>query len=93
VEDSFKLLEGRIRRAAERLRQLQSEADGLRAEAQEARARAAAAEEKLAAFDGAGAEPSSKAEALARELKVLRRDRDEIRDRIERLVELLDNVE
>jgi predicted nucleic acid-binding Zn-ribbon protein len=92
VEDSFKLLEGRIRRAAERLKELQSEADGLRVDVKEARARARAAEEQLAAA-GTSDGRSEEAEALAGELKTLRREQEEIRDRIERLVELLDNVE
>jgi predicted RNase H-like nuclease (RuvC/YqgF family) len=96
VEDSFKVLESRIHRAAERLKQLAAEGESLRAELQEARARASAAEQKLeqAAGDGEGqAEQARKAQGLAVEIKSLKREREEIRTRIERLVELLDTLE
>lgn len=93
MEDSFKLLEGRIRRAAERLKELQSEADSLRADVKEARARATAAEEKLAGALAGAEEGASGRETLVHEVKALRREREEIRERLERLVELLDHVE
>lgn len=96
MEDSFKVLESRIHRAAERLKELAAEGASLRTELEDARARASVAEQKLAqtAGDGEGkAEQAGKAEALAREVKTLRREREEIRDRIERLVDLLETFE
>lgn len=96
MEDSFKVLESRIHRAADRLKAQAAEGESLRAELKEARARASAAEEKLEQAAGGGedeAEQTRKAEALGREVKTLKREREEIRARIERLVELLDTIE
>ena len=95
MEDSFKLLEDRIHRAAERLKTLSAEGQALRAELAQAKSRAEKAEQTLAAAaarDGAGAEEARKAEALARELSTLKRERGEIRDRIEKLVGLLESL-
>jgi hypothetical protein len=95
VEDSFKLLEDRVHRAAERLKTLSAEGQALRAELAQARARAERAEQALAAAkerEGAGASEAGKAEALARELSILKRERAEIRDRVEKLVGLLESL-
>ena len=96
VEDSFKLLEDRVRRAAERLKELQAETRSLRGELAAAKARGEEAERRLAAAadeDGSHAEDAKRADGLAREVKTLRREREEIRQRIARLVELLDGLE
>jgi predicted nucleic acid-binding Zn-ribbon protein len=90
MEEGFKLLEDRVQRAAARLKELQAESRTLRGELAEARARAEKAERRLAEAvkkDGEGAE------ALAREVKTLRGERQEIRDRVARLVELLAGLE
>ena len=50
MEDSFKLLEDRIRRAAARLNELQSETESLRGELATAQARAEDAEKRLQAY-------------------------------------------
>jgi FtsZ-binding cell division protein ZapB len=95
VEDSFKLLEERVHRAAERLKTLSAEAQALRSELAQANARAQKAEHALAAAkerEGAGAAEVERAEALARELSTLKRERAEIRERIETLVGLLESL-
>ena len=95
MEDSFKLLEDRIHRAAQRLKDLSAEAQGLRAEVAQAKARAEKAERALAEAagrPGRDAEDAKKAEAIAAEVKTLRREREEIRDRIEKLVGLLESL-
>jgi len=95
VEDSFKLLEDRIHRAAERLKTLSAESQALRAELAQAKSRAERAEQALASArerEGAGAGEAGKAEALARELSALKRERVEIRDHIEKLVGLLEGL-
>jgi predicted RNase H-like nuclease (RuvC/YqgF family) len=95
VEDSFKLLEDRIHRAAQRLKDLSAEAQALRAEVGQAKARAEKAERALAEAagrQGRDAEHAKEAEALAAEAKTLRREREEIRDRIEKLVGLLEGL-
>ena len=95
MEDSFKLLEDRIHRAAERLKTLSAEGQALRAELAQAKSRAEKAEQALAtarAREGAGAEEARKAESLARELSTLKREREEIREHIEKLVGLLESL-
>jgi chromosome segregation ATPase len=95
VEDSIKLLEDRVHKAVQRLKDLAAEAQSLRAELAEARARADKAERALtdaAGRQGRDAEEAKRAEALAAEVKALRRERDEIRDRVAKLVGLLDRL-
>ena len=95
MEDSFKLLEDRIHRAAQRLKDLSAEAQSLRADIAQAKARAEKAERALAEAagrHGADAEHVKKAEALAGEVKTLRREREEIRDRVGKLVGLLESL-
>jgi FtsZ-binding cell division protein ZapB len=96
VQDSFKLLEDKVQKAAERLKGLHAETESLREELAKARARAHEAEQRLEAVaggDGARGGSTKKGEGQAREVKTLRRERDEIRSRIRRLVELLEKVE
>jgi len=96
VEDSFNLLEERIRRAAERLKELQSENESLRKDLGKADARAEKAEKKLeevAKAESSLESASKKAESQGRELKALRKERDEIRTRLGRLLELLETLE
>ena len=95
MEDSFKLLEERIHKAAQRLKDLSAEAQALRGEVGQAKARAEKAEKALAdavARQGRGDEEAQKAEAVARELATLKRERAEIRSRIEKLVGVLESL-
>jgi predicted RNase H-like nuclease (RuvC/YqgF family) len=95
VEDSFKLLEERIHKAAQRLKELSAEAQALRAELGQAKARAEKAEKALAeavASRGADPEEGQRAEAVARELSTLKRERSEIRARIAKLVGVLESL-
>jgi predicted RNase H-like nuclease (RuvC/YqgF family) len=95
VEDSFKLLEDRIHKAAQRLKDLSAEAQSLRADLAHAKARAEKAERALAEAvgrQGAEVDEAKKVEALAREVKTLRREREEIRDRVAKLVGLLERL-
>ncbi len=95
MEDSFKLLEDRVHRAAERLKELSAEAQSLRAEVGQARGRAEKAERTLAAAEGrrgGDAEEAKRAEALAAEVKTLREEREQIRERIEKLVSQLESL-
>ena len=95
VEDSFKLLEDRIHKAAQRLKDLSAEAQSLRADLAQAKARAEKAEKALAEAlvrQGTETDEAKKAEALAREVKTLRREREEIRERVAKLVGLLERL-
>jgi FtsZ-binding cell division protein ZapB len=95
VEDSFELLEERVRRAVERLKSLSAEVEALRAEVAQANRRAEKAEAGLAAAtrrEGAGSDQVQKAAALAGELKAMRREREDVRARVEKLVGLLESL-
>ncbi|HSD28178.1 MAG TPA: hypothetical protein VLL75_12815 [Vicinamibacteria bacterium] len=95
VEDSFKLLEDRVHRAAERLKELSAEGQSLRGELAQARARAEKAERALAEAQGRQgrqAEEAKRTESLAAEVKTLRHEREEIRVRVEKLVSLLETL-
>jgi predicted RNase H-like nuclease (RuvC/YqgF family) len=93
VDDSFKLLEDRVQRAAQRLKELSAESQSLRGELAQARGRAEKAERALAEAEGRqvrDADETRRAEALDAEVNGLRREREEIRQRIEKLVGLLE---
>ena len=95
VEEGFKLLEDRIQRAAERLKELTAETKSLRTEASRANERAERAERELAALKERASSSSAdaeKLEALAGEVKSLRAEREELRARVEKLAGLLDRL-
>jgi chromosome segregation ATPase len=80
VEDSFKLLEDKVQRAAARLRELSSEADALRGQLRAAQARAEKAEAAL----GSGGERLAKVEAQAKALEGALRAAEERAQKAER---------
>jgi FtsZ-binding cell division protein ZapB len=82
MDTSFDRLEEKVRKAADVVKRLRKEnADLL--------SRLGAAEKK----EGASAETQKQLEGLERELKALRNERTEVKERIARLVEVLDNLE
>jgi chromosome segregation ATPase len=98
MEKGFALLEDKVRKAADlvvRLRRengnLQDEASRLRSMVQqmEKAARAAAPPREK----GPSPEDAKRLAALEQELKDLRRERDDIRGRIARLVDVLESLE
>ncbi len=96
MEDSFKLLEERVKKAVARLRELRSENDVLRGELKSAAARAGEAEQKLRS---AGERASGEAEAAARlqaaerEARDLRERQEQLRERMVVLLETLEKLE
>lgn len=97
MDNAFDLLEQRVRRAAEALRRLQGENADLKKQLGRAEAGLQQAEKALGAAERRQTAPlpeeAQKVEAMARELQALRKDRDEVRDRIARLVEVLDGLD
>ncbi len=95
VDDSFELLEQRVQKAAARLQSLAAENATLRAKLE----KAAAQGERTGRETGGGqrgatgAKDGERTRALERELGEMRRERDEIRSRIAKLVRLLDTLE
>jgi predicted nucleic acid-binding Zn-ribbon protein len=96
VQNAFDQLEERVKKAAEALRRLQIENEALRAEVNglEGRLRVAekAAEASPKKASGA-AESARRASALESEVASLRQERQEVRNRLARLVELLEELE
>ena len=96
MENNFELLEDKVRKAVELVKRLRTENKGLQDELGKARPRLAELEKKVEALDksrGAATAEAGKLEALTREVKDLRQERDEIKRRIARLVEALDALE
>jgi chromosome segregation ATPase len=94
VDNAFDLLEQRVRRAADALRRLQAENADLRKQLSKAQGALAQAEKALEK-QGPAADPreAERHLAQARELAALQRDREELRQRIGRLVEALEGLD
>jgi predicted RNase H-like nuclease (RuvC/YqgF family) len=96
MQDSFELLEGRIRKAADLVKRLRTENARLGEDLEKTRKKAGEAEKRLnAAGQREGTDPqmSKRVEELDQEVAVLRHEREEIRRRIEKLVTVLDELE
>ena len=106
MEDGFQVLEEKVRRTAELVTRLRGENEELKRELarlaprlQEAEQRSAALEATLAEAEarekppGAQVKGAGGAEALGREVEALQGEREEVRRRIARLVEVLDGLE
>jgi FtsZ-binding cell division protein ZapB len=95
-EDSFELLEDKVRRATELVKRLRRENKALAEDLASVRSRAQEAQTRETALEkGAGSSPRQlrEMETLAEQLKVLRREREEVRKRISRLVGMLDSLD
>ena len=97
MDKAFDLLEERVRRAAEAIRRLQGENADLKKQLGRAQTALQQAEKSLHAADEQHAIPSpadtQKLDALQKELQALRKDKDELRNRVARLVEVLDGLD
>ena len=95
MENAFDLLEERVRRAAEALRRLQADNAELKKQLVRAQGALQQSEKALEEAQRTKASPqdANKAEGLNRELVTLRREREELRARLARLVEVLDGLE
>jgi len=98
MDDSFELLEEKVKRAADVVRRLRRENHGLEEQAAKAKARLHEAEkrahelEKQLSGASSGADPEE-LKALQADLKGLRTEREEVKRRVSRLVELLDGLD
>jgi uncharacterized protein involved in exopolysaccharide biosynthesis len=96
MENSFDLLEEKVRRTVDLVKRLRKENKGLEEDLQRARGRLDQAEKTLRALEserGVHSEKAGQAEGLAKEIKVLRQEREEVRSRIAKLVEALDGLD
>jgi chromosome segregation ATPase len=96
MENAFDQLEDRVKKAAEVLTTLRRENKTLQDELARARRQLQEAEKKAAppaADKGPSAEETRRLEALGSEVKDLRAEREEIRRRIAKLVQVLDALD
>ncbi len=95
MDETFDLLEGRIRKAADLVQKLRNDNARLAADLEKARKTQQEADKRLHALEKRAApaeDLAPKVEALTRDVERLSRERDEIRTRIERLVSALDEI-
>ncbi|MBI3932445.1 MAG: hypothetical protein HY317_03455 [Acidobacteria bacterium] len=93
MENSFDVLEEKVRKAADLVKRLRKENHALDEDLVKARARLAEAEKRLSAIEGERSGGARDADALKGEVKTLRHEREEIRTRIARLVEVLEGLD
>ena len=97
MDNAFDLLEARVRRAAEALGRLQGENADLRKQVERAQAALHQAEKALQAAEKeqSGRDPADaqKVDALEKEVQALQEDKEAIRDRIARIVGVLDGLD
>lgn len=96
MEKGFELLEQKVRKAAELVKRLQGENKALATQLGEAQARLKQAARDLEAAEKRrepSAEEAKRLEALNRELQDLREEREEIKKRVARLVDVLDTLD
>jgi predicted RNase H-like nuclease (RuvC/YqgF family) len=96
VEKGFELLEQKVRKAAELVKRLQAENKALGTQLAEAQGRFKQAARELETAEKRrepSPEEARKLEALHQELQDLRVEREEIKKRVARLVEVLDTLD
>jgi chromosome segregation ATPase len=96
VDKGFELLEQKVRKAAELVKRLQAENKALGTQLAEAQSRLKQAVRDLDAAEKKrepSPEEAKKLEALQRELQDLRGEREEIKARVARLVEVLETLD
>ncbi len=94
--ESFDRLEERVRKAVDVVKRLRKENADLLHRLEESRKHVADVEKRLHALEkqhGASAEMQRQVDGLEKELKALRSERAEVKERIAKLVEVLDNLE
>lgn len=96
MENGFDLLEQKVKKAAETVRQLRRENKELEEQVGKARARLQEADKRLQALERErqeGGEQARTLEGLQKEVRSLRHEREEVRTRIGKLVELLEGLD
>lgn len=97
MDDTFELLEQKVRRAADLVKKLRRDNRNLEEEATKARSRLQDAEKRVQALeqqlaDSNGADPEQ-LKSLQADLKGLRAEREEVRKRISKLMDLLEGLD
>jgi chromosome segregation ATPase len=96
MENSFDLLEDKVRRTVDLVKRLRKENKGLEEDLAKARSRLDQAEKGLQSLErerGAQSAQSGQLESLGKEIKLLRQEREDVRARVAKLVEALDGLD
>ena len=96
MQNSFDVLEEKVRNAADLVKRLRKENKSLEEDLGKTRSRLQEAEKRLAALEKereSGGDRAKELEGLGREVKTLRQEREEIRDRVAKLVEVLEGLD
>jgi prefoldin subunit 5 len=95
MEQGFDLLEEKVRKAADLVKRLRKENKGLEDGLAKATGRLQESEKRLSALEKERAAPRGGPEMddLQAEVKSLRQQKDEVRKRIERIVEVLESLD
>jgi len=95
MEEGFELLEEKVRKAAELVKRLRKANHDLEEERSRLGARVKEAEKRLDSLEKqrGSSEGGPRRDALAEEVATLRHEREEIRRRLAKLVEVLDGLE
>jgi predicted RNase H-like nuclease (RuvC/YqgF family) len=94
--NGFDVLEEKVKRASELVKKLRKENEKLHAEVADLRPKLEKAEKHLGEVEKrskSAGEDAKRVEELTAELAAVRKDREEIRKRVSRLVELLESIE
>ena len=94
--NGFDVLEDKVRKATDLVKKLRKENEKLQGEVDELRPRLAKTEKQLADAEkkkGASADDAKRVEELTAELAAIRKDRDEVRKRVAKLVDVLESLE
>jgi predicted nucleic acid-binding Zn-ribbon protein len=95
MEEGFELLEEKVRKAADLVKRLRKANHDLEEERSRLGARVKEAEKRLDTIEKqrGSSEDGHRRQALAEEVAALRHEREEVRRRLARLVEVLDGLE
>jgi chromosome segregation ATPase len=94
MQKSFDLLEDRVRKAAQLVARLRKENKAFEDDLGKARTRLQDAEKRLESLEKARVpDRSHEVDALEKDLGALRKEREEVRGRIGKLVEILEGLE
>jgi chromosome segregation ATPase len=93
MDDGFELLEEKVRKAADLVKRLREEKLTLERERNQLRHRLDEAEKTSPARGGPSAAEQRRLEGLAQELKQMQQEREEIKERIASLLEVLEGLE
>jgi predicted RNase H-like nuclease (RuvC/YqgF family) len=96
MQDSFDILEEKVKKAAELVRQLRRDNQSLDDELKDGKAKLAEAEKKVAALEDQVGDTVSRGAKLARltaEIDTMRSEQDEVRTRVAKILTLLESLD